>query len=79
MIGITLKEDLVVNLLKQIKKMKNLNELLKKDLIVINGGASLAYRIGQAMAILYDLSFDGSPGVIDTIGGNKAMSDWFGK
>jgi hypothetical protein len=57
--------------------MRNLNELSKDDLLVISGGASLAYRFGQAFAILFDLTFDGSPGRIDTYGGTMALADWF--
>jgi len=57
--------------------MKNFNDLSQNDLLAINGGASFAYRAGQAAAILWDLSFGGLPGVIDTTGGITAVYDWF--
>jgi len=77
MIGIILREASKVNLI-WLNKMKNLKELAKDDLLVLNGGESFAYRIGQAMAILYDLTFDGSPGRLDTFGGINALNNWFG-
>ncbi|MCX6221948.1 MAG: hypothetical protein NTZ69_13290 [Bacteroidia bacterium] len=56
--------------------MKNLNELTKKDLIVVNGGDSFAFRVGQALAIIFALTFDGTPGRIDTVGGAVAFYNW---
>ncbi|MCK9414326.1 MAG: hypothetical protein M0Q53_18640 [Prolixibacteraceae bacterium] len=58
--------------------MNNFNDLSKDDLLVLNGGASLAYRVGQAIAIAWDLTFGGLNGVFDTKGGILAMNDWFG-
>jgi bacteriocin-like protein len=49
-------------------KEEIMNELTIKELSVVNGGATFAYRIGQACAILYDLSFGGRPYIIDTKG-----------
>lgn len=56
--------------------MKNLNLLSKNELIAIQGGESFAFRLGQAFAIIYSLTFDGTPGRIDTIGGAVAFYNW---
>ncbi len=54
--------------------MKGLTELNQAALVNTNGGASFAYRIGQAFAILLDIA--GTP-AIDTVGGIQAANDWF--
>lgn len=58
--------------------MKNLIELSKEDLLTFNGGGSFAFRIGQIMSIIFDLTLDGTPGCIDSMRGNKILTNWFG-
>jgi hypothetical protein len=58
--------------------MKKFTELSKNELIQLNGGESFAYRAGQACAIIWDLTFGGLTGVIDTKGGIAALYSWFG-
>ncbi len=59
--------------------MKKLIELSNDDLLLLNGGESFAYRVGQACAVVWDLTFGGITGVFDTVGGIRAMDSWFGK
>ena len=47
------------------------------ELLGINGGATFAYRAGQACALLWDMCLDGTP-YLDTKGGVAAYLDWFG-
>ena len=56
--------------------MENLNQISKNELIAIQGGESIAFRLGQAFAIIFSLTFDGTPGRIDTIGGTIAFYNW---
>jgi len=57
--------------------MKQIIELTQNDLKEVVGGASFGYRAGQTVAILWDLSFGGQQGVIDTYDGLMAVVDWF--
>jgi hypothetical protein len=57
--------------------MKEFNALSKNELLVINGGDSFGYKAGQVVAVLWDLTFGGMNGVIDTVGGIKALQSWF--
>jgi hypothetical protein len=67
----------MVNHIK-INEMKNLYELNKDDMLAVSGGESFAYRIGQGLALLWDLTFDGTPGYIDSRRGNLVLTNWFG-
>jgi hypothetical protein len=59
--------------------MKQIIELTQTDLKeVVGGQASFGYRVGQTVAILWDLSFGGQQGVFGTYGGLMAVVDWFG-
>ena len=59
--------------------MKKFIDLSNDDLLLVNGGESLAYRAGQVIATIWDITFGGLPGVIDTAGGLSAFASWFGK
>ena len=56
--------------------MKELTELSKDEILMINGGASFAYRVGQACAIIFDLCDFTTPG-ISSPAGATAFYDWF--
>lgn len=55
-----------------------MQELTNLEMSEVNGGETFAYRIGQACAIMYDLTLGGKPHIIDTPGGMAALYDWFG-
>jgi hypothetical protein len=54
--------------------MKEFIELSKEEILKINGGASFAYRVGQACVMIWD-AIDPNAGL--SVGGITAVYDWF--
>ncbi|SDD16113.1 hypothetical protein [Williamwhitmania taraxaci] len=55
--------------------MMNITELTQEECVNVNGGASFAYRAGQAVSMI--VGWNAAAGMPTTTGGFIAYCDWF--